>query len=399
MQERRLAAAREVRRLAFARGISVAGSGAAFTALTVTVYETTGSATWIATTLLLTFGVRGLASFFAGSVGDRFDRRRVMVACDLAGAALFGLMAAVQAPEALIGLAFLAAMVEVPFESASAAAIPILAGEERLSWANSMVSVGRNLGYTLGPVVGGAAAASIGAGWVFGANAVTFVASAALIAGIRSRMSGARDAEATSWIGVREGIARLVRDPVLRLLSLADAVLVLGMGLVLVADLPLATELGMGGFGYGVLYGAWGVGLVAGSFLGRRMTARTEPFWVLAGAMILAVQGVSVAVTPWFWVIVAITAVAGAGDSLWLISTLGTRQRRTPDAVRSRVLAASDGVIYLAFVPSFVFAGSVTAAIGPRGSYLVYGIAAATAAVALIPVWRWARVPRVGPAP
>ena len=91
----------------------------------------------------------------------------------------------------IVALAFVAAVGEPPSEAASAAAIPTLVGEERLGWANGLVSAGRNLGYTLGPVAGGAAAAAFGARWVFAANAVSFVPSALLVAGIPARFSAA----------------------------------------------------------------------------------------------------------------------------------------------------------------------------------------------------------------
>jgi MFS family permease len=391
-QEERPEAARSaVIRLAIARGISDAGNSAAFTALTVAVFQTTGSSTWISFTLLATFGVRGLVSLIAGSMGDRFDRKRLMIVCDLIAATVFGAMAFVDAPAGLVALAFVAAVGEPPSEATSAAAIPTLVGEERLGWANGLVSAGRNLGYTLGPVAGGAAAAAFGARWVFAANAVSFVPSALLVAGIPARFSAASDRSATSLSGLRVGLRTVVRDRVLRLLSLADGILVVGMGIVLVADLPLSTELGRGAFGYGVMYSAWGVGLVIGSFAGRWMTERTEPFWLLAGAVVLAAEGYAVAVVPWFWAIVALILVAGVGDALWLIATLGTRQRRTPDAMRSRVLAVSDGIIYLAFVPGFLLASPVLGAIGPRGAYAAFAVIATAAALALVPVWRWAR--------
>ena len=376
-----------VRRLAVSRGVSVAGSSAAFTALGVAVYAATGSSTWISMTLLCTFGVRGVVSFAAGTLGDRFNRRTLMITCELIGSAVFAAMVMVDQPGVLIALAFLAAVAEPPFEAAAAAAIPSLAGEERLGWANGLVGFGRNLGYTLGPVVGGALAASVGAAWVFGANAVSFAISAAVIATLRADLSKARDVTATTWKGVRRGIELLVSHPVLRVLSLADAVLVVGMALILVADLPLSTELGRGAFGYGVMYSAWGVGMVTGSLAARWLTPRAERSWVFFGAVVLTVQAVAVALTPWFWVIVILILLGGLADSLWVVSTLSIRQRVTPDHVRSRVLAASDGIIYLAFLPGFLAAGPVISWVGPRGAYIAFGCFSAVAAAVLLPVW------------
>ena len=77
-------------RVATARGISLTGSGAAFIVLGVIVYRLTdGSAVWLSLALLTTMGVQGLVQPIASWLGDRFDRRRVLVAADLAAGARF----------------------------------------------------------------------------------------------------------------------------------------------------------------------------------------------------------------------------------------------------------------------------------------------------------------------
>ena len=51
------------------------------------------AAAWVSAALLAWIGVGGLVSPIAGSLGDRYDRRRVMIASDLAGAATFAAIA------------------------------------------------------------------------------------------------------------------------------------------------------------------------------------------------------------------------------------------------------------------------------------------------------------------
>ena len=96
-----------VRRLAIGRLISVTGGAAAYTALMFTVWNETHSATWQSVALLLTFGVVGILSPLTGHLGDRFDRRKVMMISEAIAAAVFFAMAFVDSPEAiLIALAF-----------------------------------------------------------------------------------------------------------------------------------------------------------------------------------------------------------------------------------------------------------------------------------------------------
>jgi MFS family permease len=95
-----------VRRLALGRVISVTGSLAATTALAFTLYERTGSAAWIAGTMVLTWGLTGMFGPVAGAIGDRFDRRLVMIWSDVGPAVCWAVMALFDAPVALLAIAF-----------------------------------------------------------------------------------------------------------------------------------------------------------------------------------------------------------------------------------------------------------------------------------------------------
>jgi MFS family permease len=156
-----------IRRLAAGRLISVTGGAAAYTALNFTVWERTHSPGMQALSLLLTFGVAGILGPFTGVLGDRYDRRKVMVWSEAVSAAVFAAMALfVHTPVILISLAFVSAVAEQPFFSASRAAIPNLVEDPNdLSWANSLVTIGVHSGIAIGPVIGGVLLATVGASW------------------------------------------------------------------------------------------------------------------------------------------------------------------------------------------------------------------------------------------
>ncbi len=386
-----------VRRLAVARLISITGGAAAYTALMFYVYELTGSATWLSAALFLTFGVSGFFAPLAGAIGDRFDRRRVMIVSDLAGVAVFTAMAFVADPGVLLALAFLSALAETPFWTASAAAIPNLVGPEDLSWANGLVALGRNAGIMLGPAIGGVLVATIGPAWVFGLNALTFVVSAILVASVRGSFAGDRS-DADEHRGLRAGFVFIARDRVLRTLVLAWVALVFGLGLVMVADVPLVEFFNAGAIGYGLLITFWGAGSVVGSFAGRYLDERREPMALFAGTALIAVTTASIAISPWFGPILLLGLLSGFGDAIVLVAEQGIQQRRTPDAVRSRVIAASEGVTSISYVIGLAFAGVVLRAVGPQHVYAIGGLAAAVGALALIPVLRRAREPAEAPA-
>src|SRR5690242_12687771 len=76
-----------IRRLALARAISGSGSTAAYVGLSYAVYHETHSAAWVSAAIFSTFALAGLAAPVSGWIGDHYDRRRVMIASDLAAAA------------------------------------------------------------------------------------------------------------------------------------------------------------------------------------------------------------------------------------------------------------------------------------------------------------------------
>src|SRR5918999_2424447 len=117
--------------------------------------EGTGrSAVRLSVTLLLTMVLQGLVQPFASWLGDRFDRRRVLVISDLAAAAGFVALAFARTPGQLVVIAAITAVLESPVWAVAGASIPNLIDEEHLPWANGQVAIGRHLGSFIGPIVG-----------------------------------------------------------------------------------------------------------------------------------------------------------------------------------------------------------------------------------------------------
>jgi len=380
-----------IRRLSASRLVSITGGAAAFAALNYEIYRQTGSSRWLAMTLLLTFATGGLVMPLAGWVGDRFDRRTVMIVSDLAGAVVFGAMTFAHAPWVLVALGFVAAIVEAPFFAASSAAIPNLVQDEQdLGWANGLVAMGRNTGILLGPVLGGVLVASIGAQAVFAANGITFLISSLVILAIhgRFREEGPRDGEDEIQGGLRVGISFVLREPLLRRIVLSWMVVVLGGGMSMVADVPLAEVFGVGAFGYGLMIAFWGGGTVFGALFGRRLDERNELRWFVVGACLVGVMSATAGLAPWFALVLGALSFHGFGDALMSVADQNILQRRTPDAIRSRVLSVADAAVTLTLALSFAIGGLTVGVIGPRAAYLVGGLTGLVAALLIVPLMR-----------
>ncbi len=381
----------DIRRLALGRFISVAGSTAAFTALSFTVWERTHSPWMQALALLLTFGVSGLVGPFAGALGDRYDRKAVMIWAEAAAAVCFLAMSFAHATPMLLLAAFGAAIAESPFWSASRAAIPNLASDDsEISWANSLFGVGWSSGVAIGPVIGGLLVGMIGPDWVFALNAVSFAVSLLITLSIHGRFSDpdTSRAEALEHHGLMAGVRFLLREPVLRRLVVAFTVFVLGMGMGMVADAPLAESFGAGSTGLGLLVAAWGTGAVIGNMSGRWLSERREYLWIVYGSFGIAAAALVVGFAGTFWLALAGLLVFGVCDGLAIVSENGIMQRRTPDAVRSRTMAAFEALLSIGLAIAYILAGPVLTLVGPHVVYRIGGITALAAAIILVPLLR-----------
>jgi MFS family permease len=379
-----------IRRIAAGRLISMTGGAAAYTALNFTIWHRTHSPGLQALTLLLTFGVAGILGPFTGVLGDRYDRRMVMLWSEAVSAAFFLAMAFAQSPGWLIALAFGSAIAEQPFLSASRAAIPnLVETEEQVTWANSLTTTGFHAGIAVGPVIGGVLLALVGASAVFAINAASFLVSMLLTLSVVGRFQADRDAaEHDEHRGLTAGIAFLWREPVLRRLSIAWLVFVLGMGMGMVADAALAESFSVGPVGFALLIACWGTGSVIGSATGRWMNPRTESVWLVAGAFGVSVAAFGVGFAPLYPLVLVSLLVMGTCDGLTIVSENSIMQRRTPDAVRSRAMAAFEAVLSFGLVVAFLTAGPVLNAIGPQSVYRIGGLSAGLAALTLLPMLR-----------
>lgn len=384
-----------VRRVAVARGISLTGSGAAFTVLAYIVYRLTGeSAIWLSVTLLLTMGMQGLVQPIASWLGDRFDRRRVLVISDLAAAAGFVGLAFARTPGQLVVVASITAILESPVWAVAGASIPNLIEEEHLPWANGQVAIGRHLGSFIGPLLGtqlvvllaGDGASPdrlLGAGaFVFGLNTASFLFSAWLIGSTPGRFNDERS-EKQEHPGIRAGFRYAMSDPVLRAILIGWSVLLLGVGLILVAELPYADEFGKGAFGYGLISALWGGGAALGAVVAARwLTAEREPRTLLVSVLLGGVIMFAIGWSPVWIAALALMVAEGICEGFASVAEQGLLQRRTPDDVRSRVAGAVEAATLIALAVSLTAGGPIVEALGPRTAYYIGG--AMTVAAALI---------------
>jgi MFS family permease len=371
-----------VRRLAIGRLISIAGTDASAIALGWALYAQTGSAMWISFSLLLTIGGGAVLTPIGGWVADRVDRRRLMIGCEAVSALLFAALVFVHSPTALIAVSAVATASGAAFGPAAGAAVADLADSRDLAWANGILSTGGNAGRIGGRLAAGALISLIGVEAVFALDALTFAASALVTASVRLPFGGATSA--ARELGGGFGFRELLANPVLRLLTLSACVSTLVTAFSMTAEVPLATELGAGALGLGVLTAGWGVGMVLGSWhASRALDEGNEATAVLAGRAIMALGIGLTAFAPVLPVAAASYVLGGLGGGFMGVAAQSLILRRTPEHMRARMLAAVDACRNVAFALGALSAGIVVTLCGPR---LVYGLVGLGVLAGCIPI-------------
>lgn len=372
-----------IRRLTVARLISWAGSQAAYIALLALAYErSSGSGIWISAALLAALGARVVASPWAGSLGDYFDRRVVMICSDAAAAACFIAISQVGSLPLLVLLAGVAGVAEAPFGPASGALVTMLVPEQRRGWANGMLSIGVSSGMVLGAAFGGLLVATVGAAAALLVNAASFVFSATLVLSIGGHfVSGARDEPAHR--GVLKGVEILLHTRMLRLTAFSVALVALALGMVNVAELPFFLSIGAGKAGFGVAVAAWAAGQIAGWPTGRsRQHAPSRAQILIVGCAVTAAAVALSGVVPIFWVVAVLFALGGLGNALLSLAFVLIVQRWTTHHVQGRTLAAGEALANTALGISLAAGALLLTASSPRGVF-IFGRALGCVAVAL----------------
>lgn len=376
----------DYRRLFLATLGSGAGTYLAAIALTVDVFDRTGSGTWVSALLIADFLPIIAIGLLLGPLVDRVSRRRLLISSDLARAAIFVALPFADSAGAIVALAFLSGVATGFFRPAVYAGMPNLVSDEDLPTANSLLQAAENVTWMIGPVVGGVLIAAQGPSLAYWVNALTFVASAVLLARIPAgRMQAGHVESAGHWHDLRAGF-RLVRgSPALRTVLVVWNVVLLGNAAVNVAEVVLAkVTLGAGNVGFGILVGASGLGLTIGSFgaagLLERLGVRSA--YGLAIAVMAVGFGLGAA-APVLAVAVAGVVVGGIGNGAAIVCNSLLVQRGAPDALRGRAFTVIMSSNYAVLGLGMAAAGPLVDAWGARwlwgGAAVAFAIAASTA--------------------
>ena len=365
------------------------GTYLAAIALTVDVYDETGSGVWVAALLIADFLPIVLIGLLLGPLVDRLSRRRLMIVSDLARFGVFAALPFVNGPAAIVALAAVSGVATGFFLPAVYAGLPNLVPDEELTNANSLLQTVETLAWMIGPILGGLMLTAWGTSVPYVVNAVTFLVSAGLVARIPDRRLRSEDSLTRGhWRDVADGVRLVLTARPLRTVLVVWNIALIGSAFVNVAEVVFAKKtLDAGNIGFGVLVAASGVGLVFGSFLSAPALGRVGLRRHYVGS--IALMGVgwgAAALSGSIWLAVMFVVGGAAGNGAAIVCNRLLVQRGAPDQYRGRALATIMSSNYAVLGLAMAAAGVLTDVVGARavwvGAGVVYLVAAAVALVA-----------------
>lgn len=346
----------------------------------------------------LAFGI------LAGALVDRWDRKRLMIGCDVARAVTFGgLTVFVWAYGAnttvLLVVVFVVAAFGTLFRPATNATIPRIIGPDEVNDGNGLLQGGTTVAQFVGSPLGGVVLITAGAVAGLALNALTFAISGALIFLMVFPAAAARPQPPVApslFREVREGLRYLRSQTALLTITLTamggNFFFSIWGGFTVIYAVE---RLHLGAAGFGLLVAATTGGFALGSVLpGRLHTERAPgawlPFtWGIAGAFVLLLAFAStLAVASLFEF--AAGLLLSFGNTTWLTGV----QRTVPDEYLGRFFATDEAGSFAMIPAAFAVGGVLILYLGITPTFVIAGLGGLVANFILLlspEVWRWGR--------
>ena len=270
---------RDFARLFIARLVSASGTSMVFVALPFAVLELVGSANPEPIGYVIASATTAQLSLqlFGGALADRGSRQRMMVGADALAMLSQGTMAALlltgtATVPLLMGLSALMGVAFALHWPAAMGLVPLVVKREQLQAANSLLSVANSTAMGLGAAAGGIIAASVGAGWAIGADAVSFAVSAGLVATLRTQTQP-REAPGSNLLrDILTGWREFTSHRWLWAIVAQFSLLVMGFQATFAVIGPIVADRSLGGVeAWGWISAAFGAGLVCGGLAAMRL--------------------------------------------------------------------------------------------------------------------------------
>ena len=342
---------RDFRLLFIGQFVSVLGSNLTIVAVAYQVYQVTNSSLWVGLVSFIQLPVLIIGSLWGGGLGDRFDRRTLLIGASfLLGLLSLGLglnaLAVHPSFSLLVTLPALAAGLAGLSGPLRTAVIPTLVKPEELVAAYSLNQVLYNTGTLVGPAAAGALLATVGLSWCYFIDAGTFLALTITTFFMASMRPIGAHGGVKMLRAIGEGFRYVRSHAVVQAVYLVDLnAMVFGLPRALFPAMTLHVYHG-GPAILGLLYAAPGAGaLIMALFTGWmdrvRRRGRLVVLVVISWGLVMALFGL----VPVLWVGLACLGVAGAMDVISTVMRSTILQTSILEDYRSRISAIQMAVV------------------------------------------------------
>ncbi len=398
---------RNFRRLWMAQIVSEIGDWFYTLSIYTLLLQLTGHASSVALALVLQVLPQTFVGPITGVINDRLRRKHVMIAADLVRFAVVLAMLLVRS-RSMVWLVYPLLLAETImaafFEPARSSVIPNIAAKGEVLIANTLSSATWSVNLLIGASVGGVVAAFFGRDAVFVLNALSFLASALLIAGMHFAEPHAESAaplrlrDLVDYSPVLEGI-RYVRNH----RTLLPTVFAKAGELMIGPSWVIFTVMGAHEFavhwrnvdaargsmlGMSILLGGRGLGALVGPLISARWAGRSDrrlQLGILFGYLTIALGYGTLGSCRTVWLAAACAMLAHMGGStVWVFSTT-LLQLHTEDRFRGRVFSADMGFSMLTIAAGAYLCGRLLDA-----GVTTRTVATCTGLVMLLPAGLWA---------
>ncbi len=325
--------------------ISLAGSQMQVTAIFWHIRTLTGQPDPLA------LGAVGLArilpvlvfSLFSGPVADTFNRQKILLITQ-SGLALIALALAILTFSGHIQLWHIYALTALQAVTgtfdlpARQAMTPNLVTPEDLPNAFSMNSIAANVGSVVGPLLGGVVIATLGQGYTYLFNAISFLAVIVALVLIGSVPQEREASTGVTLAAIRDGIHFIVGRPMILSTMLLDFVATFFASANTMMPIVARDILKVGEVGYGILSAAQSIGSVLAALIISQLAVlrRQGPVFLWA-VVVFGSATVAFGVAHAFFLALLALVLMGAADTVSTIIRNTIRQLQTPDSMRGRM--------------------------------------------------------------
>ena len=254
------------------QSLSQLGSAMTSFALTLWIYEKTGSALSTATLTICTYAPYVIMSIFAGALSDKFDKKKTMLVCDLFAALTTVLVFALYKTDTLqmwhlYAINAFSGLMNTVQQPASEVATTMLTPPEDYQKTSGLMSLSRSIISIGNPLLASALYGIAGLDAVIGVDMVTFaIAFVTLAFFVRLPEMERQEANENILVLAREGLAFLKKTPLVLnvILFMSGVNLIASM---FDAVLPALIIPRAGNTVYGYVTACAGIAMVIGSFL------------------------------------------------------------------------------------------------------------------------------------